>query len=70
MKIIIDDKIPYIQEAIKKIAEEVVYISGKDFTPELIQDAVRQYSVSMWSNPMVAVAMNLTWLPSSSSRLQ
>lgn len=39
MKIIIDDKIPYIQEAIKKIAEEVVYISGKDFTPELIRDA-------------------------------
>lgn len=39
MKIIIDDKIPYIQEAIKKIAEEVVYIPGKDFTPELIHDA-------------------------------
>lgn len=39
MKIIVDNKIPYIQKAIEKIADEVVYIPGKDFTPELIRDA-------------------------------
>lgn len=39
MKIIIDDKIPYIKEAARKIADEVVYAPGKDFTPELVKDA-------------------------------
>lgn len=39
MKIIIDDKIPYIKEAAGMIADEVVYAAGKDFTPELIHDA-------------------------------
>lgn len=39
MKIIIDNKIPYIKEAAQKIADEVVYVSGKDFTPELVKDA-------------------------------
>ena len=39
MKIIIDDKIPYIKEAAEKIADEVIYSPGKDFTRELIQDA-------------------------------
>mgnify|MGYP002597830964 CR=1 FL=1 len=39
MKIIIDDKIPYIKEAAEKIAEEVIYAPGKDFTRELVQDA-------------------------------
>lgn len=39
MKIIIDDKIPYIKEAARKIADEVVYAAGKDFTPELVKDA-------------------------------
>lgn len=39
MKIITDDKIPYIKEAISKIADEVVYVPGKDFTPELVHDA-------------------------------
>ena len=39
MKIIIDDNIPYIKEAAEKIAEEVIYAPGKDFTRELIQDA-------------------------------
>ena len=32
MKIIVDNKIPYIQKAIERIADEVVYIPGKDFT--------------------------------------
>lgn len=39
MKIIIDDKIPYIREAARKIADDVVYAPGKDFTPELVMDA-------------------------------
>lgn len=39
MKIIIDDKIPYIKEAVEKITDEVVYVSGRDFTPELVRDA-------------------------------
>ena len=34
MKIIVDNKIPYIQKAIERIADEVVYIPGKDFTPD------------------------------------
>lgn len=39
MKIIIDNKIPYIKEAVRKIADEVVYLPGKDFTREMIRDA-------------------------------
>ena len=39
MKIIIDDKIPYIKEAAGKIADEVIYAPGKGFTPELVRDA-------------------------------
>ena len=39
MKIIIDNKIPYIKEAVQGIADEVIYAPGKDFTPELVRDA-------------------------------
>lgn len=39
MKVIVDNKIPYIKEAIEKIADEVVYLPGKDFTPEAVKDA-------------------------------
>lgn len=39
MKIIIDNKIPYIKEAVQRIADEVIYAPGKDFTPELVRDA-------------------------------
>lgn len=39
MKIIVDNKIPFIKEAIEKIADEVVYAPGKDFTPALVKDA-------------------------------
>lgn len=39
MKIIIDNKIPYIKEAVQGIADEVIYAPGKDFTPELVKDA-------------------------------
>lgn len=39
MKIIIDNKIPFIREAIEKIADEVVFLPGGEFTPEQVRDA-------------------------------
>lgn len=39
MKVIVDNKIPFISAAIEKIADEVIYLPGKDFTPELVKDA-------------------------------
>lgn len=39
MKVIIDDKIPFIREAISRIADEAVFAPGKEFTPELVKDA-------------------------------
>lgn len=39
MKVIVDNKIPFIKEAIEQIADEVIYVPGKDFTPALVQDA-------------------------------
>ncbi|HBL75296.1 MAG: erythronate-4-phosphate dehydrogenase [Bacteroidetes bacterium GWF2_42_66] len=38
MKIIIDDKIPYIKRAFEKVAE-VVYLPGSKTTPEVVKDA-------------------------------
>lgn len=39
MKVIVDNKIPFIKEAIGKIADEAVYAPGNDFTPSLVKDA-------------------------------
>ncbi len=39
MKVIVDNKIPFIKEAIGKIADEVIYVPGKDFAPALVKDA-------------------------------
>lgn len=39
MKIVIDDKIPYIREAIGKVCQEVVYIKGADICPNDLKDA-------------------------------
>ncbi len=39
MKVIVDNKIPFIREAIGHIADEVVYAPGQAFTPELVKDA-------------------------------
>ena len=39
MKVIVDDKIPFIREALATLADEAVYVPGKDFTPELVRDA-------------------------------
>ena len=39
MKVIVDNKIPYIEGVIEKIADEVVYLPGGGFTKELVKDA-------------------------------
>lgn len=39
MKVIVDNKIPYIEEAIERIADEVVYLPGNAFTPDDVHDA-------------------------------
>ncbi len=39
MKVIVDDKIPYIREALAQVADEVVYLPGASFTREAIADA-------------------------------
>ena len=39
MKVIVDDKIPYIREALAQVADEVVYIPGASFTREAVADA-------------------------------
>ena len=39
MKVIVDDKIPFIREALANIADEAIYVPGKDFTPDLVKDA-------------------------------
>lgn len=39
MKVIVDNKIPFIGEAVEKIADSVVYAPGAGFTPELVRDA-------------------------------
>lgn len=39
MKVIVDDKIPYIREAVEALVDEVVYLPGKDFTSAQVKDA-------------------------------
>lgn len=39
MKVIVDNKIPYIREAIEALANQVVYLPGGEFTPEVVKDA-------------------------------
>ena len=39
MRVIVDNKIPFIKEAIEKIADSVIYTPGRDFTPELVKGA-------------------------------
>lgn len=39
MKIIIDNKIPFIREAASQIADEVIYLPGNAFTPQAVRDA-------------------------------
>ena len=39
MKVIVDNKIPYIREALSRLADEVIYLPGHDFTPDIVKDA-------------------------------
>lgn len=39
MKVVVDNKIPYISEALEQIADEVVYLPGSAFTAEDVRDA-------------------------------
>ena len=39
MKVIVDNKIPYIREVLATLADEVVYLPGQSFTPEVVKDA-------------------------------
>jgi erythronate-4-phosphate dehydrogenase len=39
MKVIVDDKIPYIRPALAQIADEVAYLPGAQFTPAAVKDA-------------------------------
>jgi len=39
MKVVVDHKIPYIKEAIERIADEVIYLPGAEFSKESVKDA-------------------------------
>ena len=39
MKIVVDDKIPYIRERVEQLADEVIYLTGNTIGPEDIRDA-------------------------------
>ena len=39
MKIVVDDKIPYIRETLERLADEVVYKKGSAIGPEDVKDA-------------------------------
>lgn len=39
MKVIVDNKIPYIKGLIETLADEVIYLPGKDFTPKVVKEA-------------------------------
>lgn len=39
MRVVVDDKIPYIREALAQIADTVDYVPGSCFTPTLVHDA-------------------------------
>lgn len=39
MKVIVDNKIPYIKGLIETLADEVIYLPGKNFTPEVVKEA-------------------------------
>ena len=39
MRIVIDDKIPYIQDAIRQITADAVYLKGSEIGPDDVRDA-------------------------------
>ena len=39
MKIVIDNKIPYIRDAVSQLTADAIYAEGQDFTPEMVKEA-------------------------------
>ena len=39
MKVVVDDKIPFIRGIIETMADEVIYLPGKEFSKEIVHDA-------------------------------
>lgn len=39
MKVIIDNKIPYLKGVIEQMADETIYLPGQEFTPDIVRDA-------------------------------
>jgi erythronate-4-phosphate dehydrogenase len=39
MKIIVDNKIPYLEDAVRSITSDVLFMEGREFTPEVVRDA-------------------------------
>ena len=64
MKVIVDNKIPYIREVIEQLADEVVYLPGKAFTPEVVKDAHGQ---SVTGNCWKEATYGLSGQPPSAS---
>ena len=66
MKVIVDNKIPYIKGLIETLADEVIYLPGKDFTPEVVKELsalVHSVTASYWK----AVRYNSSEQPPSAS---
>ena len=60
MKVIVDNKIPYIQGIIEQLADEVIYLPGKAFTPPV---PVHSATANCWKE---AVSNSSVPLPSGS----
>ena len=70
MKIVVDDKIPYIRETLERLADEVVYRKGVDISPEdvrgcfhvsaVILPAFSTMSAKNWSSLTVATTAILS----------
>ena len=39
MKVVVDDKIPYIREALHTMGVEALYVAGSDITSAMVRDA-------------------------------
>ena len=83
MKIVADDKIPYVRECLESMADEVVYLPGKSISRESVADAdalmVRTRtivdralpaiaSVREWPGATVRAAMPAVWSNTCSRR--
>ena len=39
MRVVVDDKIPYIREALSRMGCEARYVAGSEISPETVRDA-------------------------------